>query len=109
MMIPPLPRPIADYVKANALLDVDGMLKPFSADTVVLDNGRRYEGHAELRNLLVEAAGVKAIFTPDSVRHENLQVVVEGPVHGDFKGSPIRFTYRFSLENDGIKALEITA
>jgi hypothetical protein len=52
---------------------------------------------------------VKAIFTPDSVRHENLQVVVEGPVHGDFKGSPIRFTYRFSLENDGIKALEITA
>ena len=51
----------------------------------------------------------KAIFTPDTVRHENGQVVVEGPAHGDFPGSPIRFTYRFTLENDAITALEITA
>jgi hypothetical protein len=51
---------------------------------------------------------VKAIFTPDTARHEEGQVVVEGPAHGDFKGSPIRFTYRFTLENDAIKALEIT-
>jgi hypothetical protein len=36
------------------------------------------------------------------------QVVVEGPAHGDFKGSPIRFTYRFTLEDDAIKALDIT-
>ncbi|WP_245440687.1 hypothetical protein [Mesorhizobium sanjuanii] len=52
---------------------------------------------------------VRAIFTPDAVRHENGHVVVEGPAHGDFKGSPIRFAYRFTLENDAIKALEITA
>jgi hypothetical protein len=51
----------------------------------------------------------KAIFTPDTIRHEDGQVVVEGPARGDFKGSPIRFTYRFTLENDAIKALEITA
>jgi len=37
------------------------------------------------------------------------QVVVEGPAHGDFKGSPIHFAYRFTLENDAIRALEITA
>ena len=68
------------------------------------------EGHAEIRTLLEEAViPAKAIFTPDTVRHENGQVVVEGPAHGDFKGSPIRFTYRFTLENDAIKALEITA
>lgn len=109
-MTPALPRPIADYVEANAQLNVDGMLKPFAADVVVLDNGGRHEGHAELRTLLEEAVvGAKAIFTPDTVRHENGQVVVEGPAHGDFPGSPIRFTYRFSLENDAITALEITA
>ena len=108
-MAPSLPKPIADYVEANARLDVDGMLKPFLADAVVLDNGGRHEGHAELRTLLEEAVvGAKAIFTPDTVRHEKGQVVVEGPAHGDFKGSPLRFTYRFSLENDAIKALEIT-
>jgi ketosteroid isomerase-like protein len=108
-MTPALPKPIAAYVEANARLDVDGMLKPFAADAVILDNGDRHEGRAELRTMLEEAViGAKAIFTPDTVRHENDQVVVEGPGHGDFKGSPIRFTYRFTLENDTIKALEIT-
>lgn len=105
-----LPSPIAAYVAANAQLDVDGMLKPFAADAVVHDNGAVLRGHAELRSLFEEAVvPVKAIFTPDTARHEGGQVVVEGPAHGDFKGSPIRFTYRFTLENDAISALEITA
>ena len=60
--------------------------------------------------MLEEAViGAKAIFTPDTVGHQEGQVVVEGLGHGDFKGSPIRFTYRFTLEDDAIKALEITA
>lgn len=108
-MAPALPRPIAAYVEANARLDVAGMLKPFAADAVLVDNGKRLEGHAELRALFEnEVVAVRAIFEPDAVRHERGQVVVEGPAHGDFRGSPIRFTYRFTLENDAIKALEIT-
>ena len=105
-----LPIPIAAYVAANARLDVDGMLGPFTADAVLRDNDAVLQGHAELRRLFEEAVvAVKAIFTPDAVRHAGGQVVVEGPAHGEFKGSPIRFTYRFTLENDAIKALEITA
>lgn len=105
-----LPKPIADYVEANAQLDVDGMLKPFAADAVLLDNGKPHKGHAELRTLFEdEVIAVKAIFTPDTVRDENGQVVAEGPAYGNFKGSPIHFTYRFTLEHDAIKALEITA
>jgi len=105
-----LPKPIADYVEANARLDVDGMLNPFTRDAVLFADGGRHKGHAGMRALFEEAViPVKAIFTPDAVRHESGQVVVEGPAHGDFKGSPIRFTYRFTLENDAIKALEITA
>ena len=108
-MAPVLPTPIVDYVEANAQLDVDGMLKPFAADAVVHDNGAVHQGHAEIKALLEEAViPAKAIFTPDTVRHENDQVVVEGPGHGDFPGSPIRFTYRFTLEGGAIKALEIT-
>lgn len=106
----PLPTPIADYVEANANLDLEGMLKPFASDAVLLDNGKRFVGRAELRTLFEEAViGAKAIFTPDTVRHEHGKVVVEGPAHGDFKGSPIRFTYNFTLENGAIKAVEITA
>ncbi|MEH0196434.1 nuclear transport factor 2 family protein [Caulobacter sp. CCNWLY153] len=104
-----LPSPIAAYVAANAQLDVDAMLKPFAADAVVTDNGAVLRGHAELRSLFEhEVVPVKAIFMPDTARYEGGQVVVEGPAHGDFPGSPIRFTYRFTLENGGIKALEIT-
>jgi ketosteroid isomerase-like protein len=104
-----LPKPIADYVEANARLDVNAMLEPFTRDAVILDNGKRFEGQAGLRRLFEDdVVAVRAIFTPDAVRQENGQVVVEGPAHGDFKGSPIRFTYRFTLEHDAIKALEIT-
>lgn len=105
-----LPSPIADYVAANARLDLDGMVKPFAADAVLLDNGKRFVGHGEIRGLLEEmVVDLKAIFTPDTIRRENGQVVVEGPAQGDFKGSPIRFTYRFDLDSDAIKAVEITA
>jgi ketosteroid isomerase-like protein len=109
-MLIELPKPIADYVEANARLDVDGMLNPFTREAVLFADGGRHEGYAGMRALFEEAViPVKAIFTPDAVRHENGQVVVEGPAHGDFKGSPIRFTYRFTLDNDAIKTLEITA
>jgi len=105
-----LPSPIAAYVAANARLDVDGMLNPFSRDAVLFADGSRHVGYAGMRALFEEAViPVKAIFTPDTIRHENGQVVVEGPAHGQFKGSPIRFTYRFDLDGDLIKTLEITA
>ena len=109
-MLLELPPPIAAYVAANARLDVDAMLVPFATDAVLFDNGVGFRGHAEIRRLLEEAViAVKAVFTPYIVRHEGGQVVIEGLAHGDFKGSPIRFTYRFKLENDAITALEITA
>src|SRR6478609_3522511 len=87
LMAPTLPTPIADYVEAIARLDVDAMLKPCAADAVIHDNGGVHHGLAEIRSLLEEAViPVKAIFTPDTVRHDNGQVVVEGPAHGDFPG-----------------------
>lgn len=104
-----LPKPIAEYVAANARLDADAMLKPFAADAVFLDNGKRFEGHEQMRTLFQEEViALKAIFTPDAIHGEGAQVVVEGPAHGDFPGSPVRFTYRFTLEADAIKALEVT-
>lgn len=104
-----LPKPITDYVEANARLDLAGMLKPFAQDAVIVDNGHRFEGHAEVQSLFEEQViPVKAIFTPDAVRHESDRIVVDGSAHGDFKGSPIRFTYGFTLEADTIKVLEIT-
>ncbi len=104
-----LPTPIANYVDANARLDIEAMLRPFQRDAVFIDNGKRFEGQAAIRQLFEEEViPVKAIFTPDTVREEGGDVVVEGPAHGDFPGSPLRFTYRFTLANGAIQTLETT-
>lgn len=108
-MSPHLPQPIADYIEANARLDIDGMLQLFLPDAVFIDNGKHFEGQAAIRQLFEkEVIPVKAIFTPDTAREEGGDVVLEGPAHGTFPGSPIRFTYRFTLERDAIKTLETT-
>jgi len=104
-----LPKPITDYVEANARLDVDGMLKSFLQDAVFVDNGKHFEGQAAIRQLFEEEViPVKAIFTPDTAREEDGDVMIEGLAHGTFPGSPIRFTYRFTLANNAIKTLETT-
>ncbi|HEV2514191.1 MAG TPA: nuclear transport factor 2 family protein [Devosia sp.] len=104
-----LAKPIADFIEANARLDLDGMLTPFLPDAVFIDNGKHFEGQAAIRHLFEqEVIPVRAIFTPETVRDEDGHVVLEGPAHGDFTGSPIRFTYRFTLVNDAIKTLETT-
>ena len=104
-----LPKPIADYVEANARLDIDGMLKPFLRDAVFIDNGKHFEGQAAICQLLEEEMiPVKAIFTPDTAREEGDHVLVEGPAHGNFPGSPLRFTYRFTLSDGAIETLEVT-
>jgi hypothetical protein len=107
-MTPALPKPIADYVAANARLDLDGMIQPFAADAVARDDGRVHRGHAELRRWIQDdTIAARAIFTPDAWREEDGRVVVEGPTHGDFQGSPLRFTMRFTLAGDTIRGLEI--
>lgn len=104
-----LPKPITDYVEANARLDIDGMLQPFQRDAVFIDKGKHFEGQAAIRHLLEEEViPVKAIFTPDTAREDDGDVVVEGPAHGNFPGSPLRFTYRFTLVEGNIKMLEVT-
>lgn len=103
-----LAKPIAEFIEANARLDIEGMTKPFSPDAVLLDNGKTFAGQAAIRRLFnEEVLPVKAIFTPETMRQEDGTVVLEGPGHGNFPGSPIRFIYRFTLTDNAIKNLEI--
>lgn len=104
-----LAKPIADFIDANARLDIEGMMMPFSPDAVFIDNGKHFEGEAAIRHLLEEEVlPVKAIFTPETAREEHGEVVLEGPGHGDFLGSPIHFTYRFTLSENAIKTLKVS-
>lgn len=102
-----LPKPIADYIEAQARLDLNGMMNPFLPGAIFTDNGKQHVGHAEIRKMLQEMViDLRATFEPDTVREEDGDVVLEGPISGDFPGSQIRFTLRFTLEGDAIKVLE---
>lgn len=101
-----LPKTIADYIEANKQLDLDGMMKHFQSDAVFIDNGKRHKGVGEIRKLLEEAVGENAIFYPEAGRDEDGRTVLEGPTEGDFTGSPLRFTYRFTMNGEAIKILE---
>ncbi|SEP64013.1 hypothetical protein SAMN05428969_0263 [Devosia sp. YR412] len=104
-----LAKPIANFIDANARLDIEGMTTPFSPDAVLLDNGKTFEGQAAIRRLFdEEVLPVKAIFTPETATDDNGDIVLEGPGHGNFPGSPIRFTYRFTLAENAIKTLKIS-
>ncbi|MBW6530434.1 nuclear transport factor 2 family protein [Sphingomonas sp. RRHST34] len=104
-----LPAPVAAYIEANRHLDLDGMMKHFSPDAVFTDNGKDFVGKAAIARMLKdEAIAVKAIFEPDAAREEDGVIVLEGPAHGEFPGSPLRFTYRFTMTGEAIKTLETT-
>ena len=103
-----LPTPIAAYAAANARLDADGMLAPFAPDAVVRDDCGRHAGHDGIRAWIDSATmAAKAVFTPETWHDENGRVIVEGPTAGDFPGSPIRFTFRFTLRDGAIAALDV--
>ncbi len=103
-----LPRPIADYVDANARLDVDGMLAAFAPDAVVRDEAREHHGHAEIRPWIQSATiAARAVFTPEAWREDDGAVIVDGTTVGDFPGSPLPFAFRFRLTGGAISALEI--
>lgn len=103
-----LPMPIAAYVAANARLDAESMLAAFAPDAVVRDDGGRHAGHDEIRSWINSATiAARAVFTPERWREEDGRIIVEGRTAGDFPGSPIRFTFRFTLLDGAIAGLEI--
>jgi hypothetical protein len=107
-MTQPLPPPIAAYAAANARLDAAGMLAPFARDAVVRDDGGTHAGRDAIRAWIEGATiAARAVFTPRHWRAEAGGIVVEGLTSGDFPGSPIAFTFRFTLRDDAIAALEI--
>ena len=104
----PLPSPIAAYVEANARLDADDMLATFAPDAVVEDEGRRLTSPEDIGEWIRSATiASRAVFTPDAWHEKDGRIVVAGLTHGDFPGSPIRFTFRFALDGGAITALAI--
>lgn len=107
-MLISLPQPVRSYFDANALLDLDGMLAPFSSDAVVRDEKQTHRGTDEIRAWIRQATiENKAIAVPEAISADDRDHHVTARVSGDFPGSPISMTFHFRIEKDHVAALEI--
>ena len=105
-----LPKPIDLFMSSENTHDPDAIGDCFASDAVVKDEDRTRTGLKEIAAWRREtAAKYHHTVRPVAVAERAGKTVVTTEMTGDFPGSPLRFTYRFTLENDAINALEITA
>jgi ketosteroid isomerase-like protein len=104
-----LPRPIAAYFAADTV-DVDAVARCFSEDGIVVDEDRTHRGRAAIARWKAEAtAKYHYMSEPVSANVSSGEAIVTARVTGEFRGSPVMLRYRFTLEDDAIARLEITA
>lgn len=107
LSIPPI---IGDYFNAANHHDADGVMHCFSPDAVVRDDGKIHQGPQAIR-AWNEASSKEynAISVPLSARNEGAHSIVNCRVSGNFSGSPVELKFAFTLADNGITSLEITA
>lgn len=105
-----LPAAVAAYVAASNAHASEALAGAFAADGVVRDEGHVHQGRAAI-SAWAEAAAAKyrMQITPLGLSGTGEEAAVAASVAGDFPGSPIALTFRFTLAETGIRALEIGA
>jgi ketosteroid isomerase-like protein len=105
-----LPSILQTYFDAQNAHDADLLVDCFTPDAKVRDEGEDIVGHAAIRAWKKKVSD-KYHITITPLRHwqENGHDLVSANVEGTFPGSPIEFTYRFTLKNDLIAALMVLA
>lgn len=103
-----LPDPIAAYFDADKY-GADGVVRCFTNQAIVKDEGRTYEGLAAIAAWKA-AASAKYTFVvePLSLEVKDGRHVVTSRVSGDFPGSMVELQFVFELERGKIASLEIT-
>ncbi len=109
-MVSPIPVQIANYFSAKDSFDaalLDACLAP---EVVVEDMGEgdRIEGAGKVKEWIKGIHEQFALSTSISAwRRDGEVIVVETMVKGDFPGSPLPFTYRFTLKREKIANIVI--
>lgn len=103
-----LPKPVQHYFTAANDGDVERMIAPFADNATVNDEGVDRVGRPAIRKWMEDTTReYGAIATPESIDQGPGVSAVKALVSGNFPGSPVHLTYRFSLEHDQIVRLEI--
>ncbi|GAY22175.1 nuclear transport factor 2 family protein [Sphingobium fuliginis] len=103
-----LPHPLGPYYEAKNRQDLDAIIDMFAPDAIVLDEGNVLRGHKEIYGWMERTAKRLAVQSEViAARQEGGRDVVTAIVSGDFKGSPVKLSYAFTLKDGKIARLEI--
>lgn len=103
-----LPHAISLYFAISNGADIADVKRCFTADAVVIDEGKNHQGHAEIEawQRAVQAAFDYSV-EPIEVITEGERITVTSNVVGNFPGSPVVLKHAFVLLGDKINTLEI--
>jgi ketosteroid isomerase-like protein len=107
-MRPDLSPLLSEYFAAANTDDADRIAACFAEDAKVHDEKQDFAGRAAIRQWAIEARK-KASFRSEPFEREGEPdaPIVRAHVTGNFPGSPVDLTYRFTLANGKIATLSI--
>ncbi|MEH6665622.1 MAG: nuclear transport factor 2 family protein [Brevundimonas sp.] len=103
-----LASPIAAYFRASNAGAPEDVAAVFAPDGEVRDERQTHRGRDAIAAWARDAIGrYRMQSEPLGSTGAQAAHTVTARVTGDFPGSPLTFTYRFTLAGDAVKALEI--
>lgn len=102
-----LPNTIAALVTAQDNFDSHRYANCFSETAIVLDEGKTYNGRAEIQRWIQKANDeFRIVMKP--LEYSETEETLKAEVSGNFDGSPAILTYHFALHEGKIQSLKIT-
>lgn len=103
-----LPAVAREYFTAANALDVDRTAALFADAAFVMDEGRRIDGRQAIHEWIARTMReFSATAMPEHVDAHDDVAAVAALVTGQFPGSPVRLTFRFTVAGNRIAGLEI--
>jgi ketosteroid isomerase-like protein len=107
-MKPDLPEPVAEYFTAANTDNAERIAACFAPDARVHDEKRDFRGRTAIQQWAVDSRKKYTFQSePFAVAGDHDAPVVSAHVTGDFPGSPVDLTYRFTLSSGAISSLSI--
>lgn len=105
-----LPSPIEAYLDADRSRDDKAIIRAFTRDAVVKDEGRSHAGHQAIGAWWRETKEkYQTVMEPLRMSEEGGVTKVTIKVTGRFSGSPASINFAFRLDGERIVNLKITA
>ncbi|UII29108.1 nuclear transport factor 2 family protein [Fulvivirga maritima] len=101
-----LPPVVTHLVRAQDNFDSVAYSNCFSATAVVHDEGKTYQGKAEIQNW-IDKANKEYQVSMEPVEYDERDHIMNAKISGNFPGSPVVLSYHFDFEGDLIKRLKI--